>query len=68
MQLYKGDRVMTTRRVGSFLRGYIEQGTPGVIVDKRSFLGFGTTYEVAFEVDGAVERRDGLDERDIAPV
>jgi hypothetical protein len=68
MRLRKGDRVVATRRVGSFLRGYVEQGTPGVVVDERSFLGFGTSYEVAFEVDGRVERRDGLDERDIAPI
>jgi hypothetical protein len=45
----------------------IEQGTPGV-VDERSFFGFGTTYEVAFDVGDRVDRRDGLDDHDIAPV
>jgi hypothetical protein len=37
-------------------------------VDERSFLGLGTTYEVAFDIDGHIEHRDGLDERDIAPL
>jgi hypothetical protein len=68
MKLRKGDRVIATRRVGSFVRGYVEQGTPGVVVDERSFFGFGTTYEVAFDVGGRVDRRDGLDDHDIAPV
>jgi hypothetical protein len=60
-----GDRNAPGRE---FLRGYIDQGTPGVVIDERSFLGFDTTYEVAFEVDGRIERRGGLDEHDIAPV
>jgi hypothetical protein len=68
MKLRKGDRVVTTRRVGSFVRGYVEKGTQGVVVDERSFLGFGTSYEVAFDVGGRVDRRDGLDHNDIAPV
>jgi hypothetical protein len=67
MKLRKGDRVVTTRRIGSFVRGYIEQGTTGVVVDERSFFGFGTSYEVVFDVGGRVDRRDGLDHNDIAP-
>jgi hypothetical protein len=68
MRLRKGDRVIATRRVGNFFHGYIEPGTLGVIVDERDFLGFGASYEVAFEIHGRVERRHGLAEGDIAPI
>jgi hypothetical protein len=36
------------------VRGYVDQGTPGVVVDERGFFGLGTTYEVAFDVGSRV--------------
>jgi hypothetical protein len=62
MTLYRGDRVIATKDLGSLAGQFVRKGTQGVIVEKSGI--WSSSYEVHF--DGGATRR--CDDHEIAKV